>query len=199
MLASELSAQLSGHLPASQPKKKAGNIRRLEAKMMGMTPEAFSRIGRNERCPPMTRRPRTCLADWIGMRRVAWVIAMTPRMTATNRAASRMRRSMPTSEPRLRSNEPSLNAGLRNWAPMAGIWATMPAMIRRLMPLPMPYYSSICSPSHIRNTVPAVMIMASTKMYQVPPIPSRKILGPSVWGSMVTQKILWMKQRTTVA
>ena len=34
----------------------------------------------------------------------------------------------------------------------------MPAMINRLMPLPMPY-SSICSPSHIRNTVPAVMVI----------------------------------------
>ncbi len=30
-------------------------------------------------------------------------------------------------------------------------------MINRLMPLPMPY-SSICSPSHIRKTVPAVMV-----------------------------------------
>ena len=31
-------------------------------------------------------------------------------------------------------------------------------MISKLMPLPMPY-SSICSPSHIRNTVPAVIVM----------------------------------------
>ena len=30
-------------------------------------------------------------------------------------------------------------------------------MISKLMPLPMPY-SSICSPSHIRNTVPAVIV-----------------------------------------
>ena len=35
--------------------------------------------------------------------------------------------------------------------------ARMPAMINRLMPLPMPN-SSICSPSHIRNMVPAVMV-----------------------------------------
>ena len=34
-------------------------------------------------------------------------------------------------------------------------------MISRLMPLPMPY-SSICSPSHIRNTVPAVMVSTPT-------------------------------------
>ena len=36
--------------------------------------------------------------------------------------------------------------------------AKMPAIISKLMPLPMPY-SSICSPSHIKNTVPAVMVM----------------------------------------
>ncbi len=35
--------------------------------------------------------------------------------------------------------------------------ATMPAMMMRLMPLPMPY-SSICSPIHIRKMVPAVMV-----------------------------------------
>ena len=36
--------------------------------------------------------------------------------------------------------------------------ARMPAMINRLMPLPMPN-SSICSPSHIRKMVPAVMVI----------------------------------------
>ena len=40
--------------------------------------------------------------------------------------------------------------------------ARMPAMIRRLIPLPMPY-SSICSPIHMRKMVPAVMIMTLTK------------------------------------
>ena len=39
----------------------------------------------------------------------------------------------------------------------AGMRATMPAMMIKLMPLPMPY-SSICSPIHIRKTVPAVMV-----------------------------------------
>ena len=39
-----------------------------------------------------------------------------------------------------------------------GIRARIPAMISRLMPLPMPY-SSICSPIHIRKMVPAVMVM----------------------------------------
>ena len=38
-----------------------------------------------------------------------------------------------------------------------GMLARMPAMINKLMPLPMPN-SSICSPSHIRKTVPAVIV-----------------------------------------
>ena len=42
-------------------------------------------------------------------------------------------------------------------SPAPGMRARMPAMINRLMPLPMPY-SSICSPSHIRKTVPAVIV-----------------------------------------
>ena len=44
----------------------------------------------------------------------------------------------------------------------SGMRATMPAMMMRLMPLPMPY-SSICSPSHIRKTVPAVMVMTDDR------------------------------------
>ena len=34
-------------------------------------------------------------------------------------------------------------------------------MINRLMPLPMPN-SSICSPSHIKKTVPAVIVSTAT-------------------------------------
>ena len=41
------------------------------------------------------------------------------------------------------------------------------------MPLPMPY-SSICSPSHIRNTVPAVMVMTAAK-------PNQHRLKPSAY------------------
>ena len=36
-------------------------------------------------------------------------------------------------------------------------------MISRLMPLPMPY-SSICSPSHIRKTVPAVIVSTAVNL-----------------------------------
>ena len=38
-------------------------------------------------------------------------------------------------------------------------------MIRRLIPLPMPY-SSICSPIHIRKIVPAVMMQTQTRPCQ---------------------------------
>ncbi len=43
-----------------------------------------------------------------------------------------------------------------------GMPARMPAMISKLMPLPMPY-SSICSPSHIRKIVPAVIVSTATR------------------------------------
>ena len=38
--------------------------------------------------------------------------------------------------------------------------AKMPAMINKLMPLPMPN-SSICSPSHIKKIVPAVIVITA--------------------------------------
>ena len=46
-----------------------------------------------------------------------------------------------------------------------GSRARMPAMIKRLIPLPMPY-SSICSPIHIRKIVPAVMMQTQTNPFQ---------------------------------
>jgi hypothetical protein len=55
------------------------------------------------------------------------------------------------------STPPSRIMGSRSCQPAPGIRARMPAMINRLMPLPMPY-SSICSPSHIKKVVPAVMV-----------------------------------------
>ena len=46
-----------------------------------------------------------------------------------------------------------------------GIRARMPAMISRLIPLPIPY-SSICSPTHIRKIVPAVIVQTLMNPYQ---------------------------------
>src|SRR5947199_2487605 len=64
-----------------------GKIKRLEAKMIGITPAWLTFKGRYWRVPPNTRRPRTCLADWVGIRRWLSVIAITPTTTATNRPA----------------------------------------------------------------------------------------------------------------
>ena len=46
---------------------------------------------------------------------------------------------------------------VRNCAKAEGSSATMPAKMISEMPLPMPR-SVICSPSHIRNTVPAIKV-----------------------------------------
>ena len=54
--------------------------------MTGMTPAWLTLSGRNCLVPPKTRRPRTCLADWVGIRRWPLVMAMTPTTTATNSA-----------------------------------------------------------------------------------------------------------------
>src|SRR6476620_2844888 len=59
-----------------------GRISKVLAKMTGITPAAFTFIGRNWRVPPNARRPRMCRADWVGMRRWALVIATTPTTTA---------------------------------------------------------------------------------------------------------------------
>ncbi len=57
---------------------------RLEAKMIGITPAWLTFNGRYCRVPPKTRRPRTCLADCVGIRRWLSVIAITPTTTAMN-------------------------------------------------------------------------------------------------------------------
>src|SRR5215475_13474637 len=72
-----------------------GKIRRLEAKMIGMTPAWLTFSGRYCRVPPKTRLPRTCLADWVGILRWLSVIAMTPTTTATNNPTSKSSVVMP--------------------------------------------------------------------------------------------------------
>src|SRR3954462_12223704 len=66
-----------------------GKIRRLEAKMIGITPAWLTFRGRYCRVPPNTRRPRTCLADCVGIRRWLSVISIPPTTTVTNSPASR--------------------------------------------------------------------------------------------------------------
>ena len=77
-----------GKRVASQPKRNRGKSRRLLAKMMGMTPDWFTRRGRYWRLPPKTRRPRTCLALWVGMRRCPWLMNTTPTTTPTKSRTS---------------------------------------------------------------------------------------------------------------
>ena len=94
------------------------------------------------------------------------VLTMTATTTVTNSTTST------TSFSKLMSEEaapPKVNTDDLNWPPSknsekvaAGSRAMMPAMMMRLMPLPMPY-SSICSPSHIRKTVPAVMVRTAAR------------------------------------
>ncbi len=131
---------------------------RLEAKMIGMTPAWLTFRGRNCRVPPKTRRPRTCLADWVGIRRWLSVIAMTPTTTAMNRPS----RSRSVMMPYLPGSGVSFEVEFSHSPFMAtGTRARIPAMISRLIPLPIPN-SSICSPIHIRKIVPAVMMQTHT-------------------------------------
>ena len=50
-----------------------------------------------------------------------------------------------------------------------GSLATMPANMMREMPLPMPF-SVICSPSHMRNEVPAVRVSMVMSLKPQPPV-----------------------------
>ena len=78
-----------------------------------------------------------------------------------------------------------------------GTRARIPAMIKRLIPLPIPY-SSICSPTHIKKIVPAVMMQTLTI-----PCQRSRYWGKTtfIWGLIMycTQKALWMAQSPTVA
>jgi len=71
-----------------------------------------------------------------------------------------------------------------------GILAMMPAIMIRLMPLPMPY-SSICSPSHIRKTVPAVIPttpIRSACLYipaYVRPLPPSNFININAWMTQI--------------
>ncbi len=115
--------------------------------------------------PPKTRRPRTCLADCVGIRRWLSVIAITPTTTAMNSPI----KSKIVMMPYLPGSGVSLEVEFyhRPFGPVmaTGSRARMPAMIKRLIPLPIPY-SSICSPTHIRKIVPAVMMQTQTNPCQ---------------------------------
>ena len=69
-------------------------------------------------------------------------------------------------------------------------------MMRSEIPLPMPY-SSICSPIHIRKTVPAVIVRTQQMTLSV--VRESGWTMSRVFIMYWTQSVLWIRQRTTVA
>ena len=128
----------------------AGNIIIDDAKIGGITPAVFTFKGRWVLCPPYTFRPTTLLAYWTGIRLWDRSIKQINPITATIITKRNITRARCISPVRIRLNV-SIMA--------EGILATMPAKIIREIPLPTPL-SVICSPSHIRNTVPDIKVRA---------------------------------------
>ena len=120
-----------------------------EAKIGGMTPAELSFSGRCEESPWNIRLPTCRFGYWISRRR--WARSMNTMAATTNSISASSRSSRPTdSEPvRASSNRPTSAAGKP---------ATMPAKMMSEMPLPTPR-CVICSPSHIRNSVPPTSVM----------------------------------------
>ena len=87
------------------------------------------------------------------MRRCAWVIRIEPATTKTNEQIRKMISPMPIASGV--GADAEVGCLRRAWPIASGMRATMPARMISEMPLPRPY-SSICSPSHIRKTQPAV-------------------------------------------
>ena len=94
------------------------------------------------------------------MRRVATVISTAPAVMATKLATRTPRPAMPI----LPGSADWRGSKFSTTQPMAlGMRLRMPAVRMIETPLPMPYLS-ICSPSHIRNRLPAVsVVMPTTK------------------------------------
>ena len=119
------------------------------AKMIGITPAELIRIGMNVFCPSRMRpRPITLRGIWIGMRRAATVIAITPVTTPIMTV----------------SNTSKLNsviASMLNSSSVRNVPGMNPSMmekkIMRLIPFPTPR-SVIRSPSHITKMAPVVSV-----------------------------------------
>ena len=129
------------------------------AKMMGMTPDMFTFMGRWLLWPPYILRPTTRLAYWTGMRRSAsltktirTMIAIAPRNISTATHQRRLPLAM-----------------LRMLVKMAvGKREMMLANRIMEMPLPMPN-SVICSPSHMISAEPEVKVRMMTIAAQTLP------------------------------
>ena len=127
-----------------------GGKRMIEiAKMIGMTPAMFTRSGRCVSSPPTMRIPRTRRAYDTGMFRCASVSATTPTIVTTARSAKTTN---------WMSCEGS-NVTMSCWI-ACGTLAMIPAKMRSDIPFPT-CFSEMSSPSHMRNTVPAVTVTMS--------------------------------------
>ena len=119
-----------------------GNASSAAAKMIGMTPAMFTRIGRYVDPPVVIRRPTCRFAYWIGIRR--WPSWMNTTETITHRASS--------GKNSLVVGPPSIHARTAS-----GARSMIDAKISSEMPLPIPRLV-ICSPNHISSVVPAVSV-----------------------------------------
>src|SRR4029453_3033346 len=140
----------SGPRPAEKLATVIGKSRRDEAKIGGITPALFSFSGKCEASPWNMRLPTWRLGYCTSSRR--WARSMnTITPTTTTHMTKRRKMEVVHSAPwRPRSRVPTTA-----W----GNCATMPAKMMSEMPLPTPR-AVICSPSHIRNTVPPTRVMA---------------------------------------
>ncbi len=95
--------------------------------------------------PPKTRRPRTCLADWVGIRRWLSVIAITPTTTAMNSPS----RSKIVMMPYLPGSGVSFEVEFSQSPFMAtGSRARMPAMIKQADPVADPVLVDLLADPH---------------------------------------------------
>src|SRR5215470_12257520 len=127
-----------------------GNSSSDEAKIGGITPEVLSLSGRCEDWPSNILLPTWRFGYWISSRRCARSMNTMKAITAT--AMMMTIRISPVDMPPVRPSSSML-------ASADGNSATMPDRMISEMPLPMPR-EVICSPSHIRNMVPPVSVIA---------------------------------------
>ena len=119
-----------------------------DAKMIGITPDALTLIGRWVDWPPYILRPTTRLAYWTGMRRSALDMNTMNTTTARPMMIIRTADAMPV---------PPLVNRLASVDSRDGPREMMPANRMIEMPLPMPFWV-MCSPSHMISAVPAVKV-----------------------------------------
>jgi len=121
---------------------------RQDAKMMAITPAAFTLSGRYVVWPPMTRRPCTRFAYDTGMRRCARSMNTMAGMQATTMTRMSTVMAMP---------RPLSAVEVSDWKIADGTRATMDVKMMSDMPLPMPR-CVMSSPIHMMQAVPATSV-----------------------------------------